>query len=117
MEFTFGPNRWLMPEEIQSGAPLRKGFALGLHIPKRHDKILDLETCFLQSPVSVQVVNRVRRLALEEGWQPYSSYSGEGYLRNLVIRTGSNTGDFMVNLVTRRAPPGPHEAVVRRTVA
>ena len=105
MEFTFGPNRWLMPEEIESGVRLRKGFALGLHIPKRHDKILDLEVCFLQSPVSVQVVNRVRRLAVEEGWQAYSSYSGEGYLRNLVIRTGSNTGDFMVNLVTRRQCP------------
>jgi 23S rRNA (uracil1939-C5)-methyltransferase len=105
MEFTFGPNRWLMPEEIRSGAPLRKGFALGLHIPKRHDKILDLEVCFLQSPVSVQVVNRVRRLAEEQGWQAYSTYSGEGYLRNLVIRIGSNTGDFMVNLVTRRQRP------------
>ena len=105
MEFTFGPNRWLMPEEIRSGAPLRKGFALGLHIPKRHDKILDLEVCFLQSPMSVQVVNRVRRLAEEQGWQAYSTYSGEGYLRNLVIRTGSNTGDFMVNLVTRRQRP------------
>ena len=101
----FGSNRWLMPEEIRSGAQLRKGFALGLHIPKRHDKILDLEVCFLQSPVSVQVVNRVRRLAVEQGWQAYSTYSGEGFLRNLVIRTGSNTGDFMVNLVTRRRRP------------
>ena len=106
MEFTFGPNRWLMPEEIQSGDPLPKGFALGLHIPKRHDKVLDLEVCFLQSPVSVQVVNRVRRLAVEQGWHAYSTYSGEGFLRNLVIRSGSNTGDFMVNLVTRRRRPG-----------
>lgn len=106
MEFTFGPNRWLMPEEIRSGAELRKGFALGLHLPKRHDKILDLEVCFLQSPVSVQVVNWVRRFAVEHGWHAYSSYSGKGFLRNLVIRTGTNTGDFMINLVTRRRRPG-----------
>lgn len=105
MEFTFGGSRWLTREEIAGGTPLRKDFALGLHIPKRFDKILDLEECFLQSETSVQIVNRVRRLALELGWEPYDTRGHRGYFRNLVIRTGKYTGETMVVAVTATSEP------------
>ncbi|MEE8584322.1 MAG: TRAM domain-containing protein, partial [Acidobacteriota bacterium] len=105
MEFTFGASRWLTREEIESGQPLERGFALGLHIPKRFDKILDLEECHLQSPRSAELVNFFRRLALDNGWSAYDSRSHIGYLRNLVIRTGTRTGELLVNLVTSRSEP------------
>ncbi|MDA2917866.1 23S rRNA (uracil(1939)-C(5))-methyltransferase RlmD, partial [Nitrospinae bacterium AH_259_B05_G02_I21] len=70
---------------------VQKGFALGLHIPKRWDKILDLDVCYLQSPLSAEIVNEVRKIALGKGWSAYDPRSRKGYLRNLVIRTGSNT--------------------------
>lgn len=105
MEFSFGTNRWLLPEEIESGAELRKGFALGLHIPGRYDKVLDLEVCYLQDPLTVQIVNRVRELALQRGWSAYDVRTHQGYLRHLVLRCGTRTGQWMVNLVTSRSEP------------
>ncbi len=105
MEFSFGTNRWLTREEIDSGEELQKGFALGLHIPKRFDKILDLEECHLQGPPSAEIVNRVREYVVEKGWPAYNSRSHEGYLRNLAIRMGSHTGEIMVNLITASDEP------------
>ncbi len=105
MEFSFGTSRWLTREEIDSGEELQKGFALGLHIPKRFDKILDLEECHLQGPPSAEIVNRVREYVVEKGWPAYNSRSHEGYLRNLAIRMGSHTGEIMVNLITASDEP------------
>ena len=105
MEFSFGVNRWLTQEEIQSGKEVWKGFALGLHVPKRWDKILDLEVCYLQSPESAEIVNEVRRISLEAGWSAYDSRKHEGYLRNLVVRTAHYTRQIMLNLVTSRSEP------------
>lgn len=99
MEFSFGPNRWLTREEIQSGRKLEKGFALGLHIPKRFDKILDLETCYLQSPLTPEIVNATRRHALAQSWEPYHSIKHHGWARNLVIRNSEKCDQMMVNLV------------------
>ena len=39
MEFTFSPNRWLLSDEPED---TQKSIALGLHIPGRFDKILDI---------------------------------------------------------------------------
>ena len=105
MEFSFGTNRWLTAAEIASGDELEKGFALGLHIPKRYDKILDLDECHLQSSLSVKIVNKVREVAMAEGWRAYNSNTREGYLRNLVIRTGFFTAESMIYLVTLHNRP------------
>ncbi len=105
MEFSFGTNRWLTEAEIASGEELEKGFALGLHIPKRYDKILDLDECHLQSSLSVQIVNKVRQVAMGQGWRAYNSNTREGYLRNLVIRTGFFSAESMIYLVTSHNRP------------
>jgi 23S rRNA (uracil1939-C5)-methyltransferase len=100
MEYTFAESRWLTDEEIASGAPIdRTPPALGLHIPGRYDKILNLEECHLQIPVSYAILDAVRTHAREHGIPAYRTHSRQGYLRNLMIRNGQNTGDLMVNLV------------------
>lgn len=101
MEFSFGSRRWLLPEEIASEAPLEKDFALGLHIPGRFDRILDLRTCYLQSPLSAEILNWTRDFAIGAGWAPYDPRAHQGFARNLVIRTGWKTDEVMVVLVTR----------------
>ena len=103
MEFSFGTNRWLSRQEIDSGHPVAKGFALGLHVPRRHDKLVDIQECFLQSPDSAEILNRVREIALDRGWSPYDSRSHRGFLRNLVIRTSEASGEILVGLITTRA--------------
>lgn len=101
MEFTFSDRRWLTPEEIQSGEDIpQNSVALGLHIPGRYDKILDLNECFLQPPIAYQILDWTRNYAIKHEIKPWNTHKREGYLRNLMIRNAVHTGDLMVNLVT-----------------
>jgi 23S rRNA (uracil1939-C5)-methyltransferase len=100
MEYTFGAQRWLTAEEIASGEKFSRDFALGLHIPKRFDRILDLTECHLQDPESMKILDTCRTTAVDRGWLPYNVINHTGYLRNLIVRRGINTGELMVNLVT-----------------
>lgn len=109
MEFSFG-DRWLTKEDLdkrvqEEGEHREHLFALGLHIPERFDKVLDIEECYLQSETSQGIVNTVRSFGLEKNLSIYSTHSHEGYLRNLVIREGRHTGEMMVNLVTSEDRP------------
>jgi 23S rRNA (uracil1939-C5)-methyltransferase len=108
MEFSFG-ERWLSEEEMEE---MRDGtaasvdrFALGLHIPLRFDRVLNLEECWLQSEKSSQILHIVRSFCREQGLSIYSTMTHTGYLRNLVIRESKRTGERMVNLVTSQDNP------------
>lgn len=106
MEYTFSDRRWLTPEEIASGEDIQQsGIALGLHVPGRYDKILNLNTCQLQHPVSYRILNWVRNYALQHNIPPWNTFKREGYLRNLMIRNAERTSDLMVNLVTYSDDP------------
>ena len=115
MEFSFG-QRWLTKEELGEERKVgalgsKEMFALGLHIPKRFDKVLDLDECWLQSETSYRIVNAVRQFCLDRALTIYSTDTHAGYLRNLVIREGKRTGDLMVNLVTSEDKPDSMEAL------
>lgn len=102
MEFSFSAQRWLTDWEIASGETLDKDFALGLHVPGRYDKVLDLRACYLQSTWSAALVNGVRQFAKDNGWKPWNVHEHTGFLRHLVVRTPAHTEERMVNLVTSR---------------
>lgn len=100
MEFSFSAHRWLTDWEIASGKEFDSRFALGLHVPGRFDKVLDLQACYLQSELSVRIVNATRQIAKARGWSPWDVHSHQGFLRHLVIRTPEHSDEVMVNLVT-----------------
>jgi 23S rRNA (uracil1939-C5)-methyltransferase len=102
MEFSFADRRWLTKEEIGSEDVIDKDFALGLHIPRIFDKVLDINECFLQSEISNEILNFTRKFFKEKNASIYSTKTHVGYLRNLVIRQSQNTDDLMVNLVTSK---------------
>ncbi len=97
LEFTFSNHRWLTIEEIESKEQIVNKNALGFHIPKRFDKIIDVLTCHLQPDPS----NAIRLFVKDQAEQLSISFfdlkKQEGVLRNLLIRT-SNTGGVMVIL-------------------
>lgn len=105
MEFSFG-DRWLTREELtlRSAQPddsnTAARFALGLHIPERFDKVLDIHDCRLQSETSSGILNAIRKFCLGRNLPIYSTVTHSGYLRNIVIREGTRTGERMVNIVT-----------------
>ncbi len=100
MEFSFGDQRWLTEQEIAEGDPLDRSFALGLHVPGRFDKVLDVQKCWLQSETSNRILNFTRAFALEHGIRPYATMTHTGLLRNLIVRQSRATGEIMVILVT-----------------
>ncbi|MGL2965769.1 23S rRNA (uracil(1939)-C(5))-methyltransferase RlmD [Flavobacterium sp. XGLA_31] len=95
MEFGFSDTRWLTEKEIQSGDDLAKKNALGFHIPRMWDKILDIEKCHLQQDPSNAIRNEIKRFATENGMTFFNARNHEGLLRTLMIRTAS-TGEIMV---------------------
>jgi len=108
MEFSFG-DRWMERAELESVREEQPAsgerFALGLHIPQRFDKVLDVEECYLQSEQSTRIVNLVRSFARERALPAYSTVRHQGYLRNLVIRQSRHAAELMVNIVTSEDRP------------
>lgn len=105
MEYTFSDSRWLMPEEIATEKVFNKDFALGLHVPGRYDRILDLDRCLLQSEMSNRVLEATREFALDNGIRPYSVKTHSGLLRFLVIRESKNSKGLLVILITSEVFP------------
>ena len=99
MEFSFGDRRWLTKSELNIEM-IDKDFALGLHIPRIFDKVLDVDECFLQSETSNTILNFTRKYFKDKNTSVYSTKTHFGYLRNLVIKQSQKTNDLMVNLVT-----------------
>ena len=98
MEFTFSPNRWVLDSEPEG---VDRSFALGLHIPGRFDKILDIKNCHIQPEIGNKILSLTREVCLKHSeLRPYDPRSHIGFLRFLMIRYGINTGNLMVNLVT-----------------
>jgi len=73
---------------------------LGLHRRGEWNRIVPVETCFLQSVESASLVNAVRAFARQHGPAAYDPRTHEGFLRSLVIREGRGTGDRLVGIVT-----------------
>ena len=95
MEFGFSDTRWMTDEEIRSGITFDSKNALGFHIPKMWDKILDIEKCHLQEDPSNAIRNAIKAFATEKGLSFFNARNHEGLLRTLLIRTAS-TGEIMV---------------------
>ncbi|WP_330441572.1 23S rRNA (uracil(1939)-C(5))-methyltransferase RlmD [Flavobacterium sp. C4GT6] len=95
MEFSFSNSRWMTEEEIQSGEEIDNANALGFHIPKMWDKILDITHCSLQEDPSNAIRNEIRDFANKHGLTFFNPRNHEGLLRTLMIRTAS-TGEIMV---------------------
>ena len=95
MEFSFSNSRWLTEDEIASVGELDNRNALGFHIPRMWDKILDIHKCYLQEDPSNDIRNAVRQFANVNGLTFFNPRHHEGLLRTLMIRTTS-TGEIMV---------------------
>lgn len=95
LEFTFSNNRWITKEELESGADIIDRNALGFHIPKMFDKILDISNCYLQPDPSNGIRAWFRKYTEENNLDYFDLRNKAGLLRNLIIRT-SNTGEVMV---------------------
>jgi 23S rRNA (uracil1939-C5)-methyltransferase len=71
--------------------------ALGFHVPRIFDKIIDINECYLMDDVNNQIRNSIREFVKENNYPFYDIKQHTGWLRNIIIRYCS-TGELMVNI-------------------
>lgn len=95
LEFTFSNKRWITADEVKTNAEITDSNALGFHVPRLFDKVVDIEHCHLQGDPSNQIRNFIREFALAHNYTFFDIRNHAGLLRNLIIRTSTN-GECMV---------------------
>jgi 23S rRNA (uracil1939-C5)-methyltransferase len=95
---TFPENIEILTEQSDSkNPPLGGGGALGFHVPRIFDKVIDIEECFLMDEVNNSIRNTIRAFALANNFSFYDIRQHTGWLRNIIIRL-CTTGELMVNI-------------------
>ena len=85
--------------EYSFGSDTDGRLVCGFHAPGRWDEIVEIRDCRLASEQANDARERVVRWCREQGLTAYDRRSGEGLLRNLVVREGRRTGQLQVRLV------------------
>ena len=98
LEFSFSNNRWITEKEIQLGKTIENRNALGFHIPGKFDKVLDINSCWLQDPVSDHIRNEIKSFASKNNFSFFDLRKQCGLLRSIIIRT-SSIGEIMLIVV------------------
>lgn len=110
LEYTFSNHRWLVDLDAASDDPDAHTNAVGLHVPGRFDKVVDIETCYLQAEPTNALRNFLREIALEKKLSFYDHRTNEGLLRNLIIRN-TTLGEVMVILSVQFDQPEVYEVL------
>ena len=98
LEFTFSNKRWITADEVKENVEITNSNALGFHVPRLFDKVVDIEHCHLQGEPSNQIRNFIREFAFSHKYTFFDIRNHAGLLRNLIIRTSTN-GECMVIVV------------------
>ncbi len=94
LEYTFSSSKWFTREEIDSGKKFENTRAAGFHIPGMHNKVVDLNKCWLQEEPGNRIRNFAKDYCVRAGHSFYDVRNHHGFLRNLIIRDTS-TGELM----------------------
>lgn len=99
LEFTFSNKKYLTHDELKDlGEDQWPGGALGYHVPRLYDKIIEITECWLMDEVNNRIRNGMREFAQKNNYSYYDITEHQGFLRNILIRN-CTTGELMVNLV------------------
>lgn len=91
LEYSFGT------EPDEDGDPQ---LVCGFHAAGSWQRIEHIEDCKLASELGNRARNVVYAWCLEEGLEPYDRKYQQGFLRNLVVREGTRTGELQIRIVT-----------------
>jgi 23S rRNA (uracil1939-C5)-methyltransferase len=108
VDFSFGDRRYLLAEEMAH--PLKPvDFALGFHTAGHFEKVVDIDRCHIATDEMNAALTATHAFFQARGTSVYNTKTHQGSLRNLVLRQGFHTGEFMVYLITS----GPDDALLR----
>ncbi|MBS1621019.1 MAG: 23S rRNA (uracil(1939)-C(5))-methyltransferase RlmD [Bacteroidetes bacterium] len=98
LEYTFGNRRFLLPEELKDSNISPDENVAGFHAPGIFDKVVDIDTCYLQAEPNNAIRKAVKKFALDNGMEFYDIRGHHGFLRTMQLRI-CTTGEVMVNIV------------------
>jgi 23S rRNA (uracil1939-C5)-methyltransferase len=104
IEYTFGNKRYLLPSELGNEQISSQSNVAGFHARGFFDKIVDIDTCYLQDAPTNAIRQFIKAMALQKGWTFYDSRAHQGYLRNVQLRL-CRTGELMVNVIIGEDKP------------
>ncbi len=103
MEYTFATRKYTPTEEFRKMKAAGANFenqpgAAGFHVRGFFDKVVEIDTCFLQEEPTNFIRKNIAAFCIENEMPFYNIKKHEGWIRNLLIRT-STIGELMVNVV------------------
>jgi 23S rRNA (uracil1939-C5)-methyltransferase len=110
VEYTFSNRRFLLPGELNDPAVSPQQNVAGFHAKGLFDKVVDIDTCYLQEEPTNLLRKAVKEFALARDLTFYDIRLHQGFLRNLQLRV-CTTSEVMANLVL-----GHEDAPVREAL-
>jgi 23S rRNA (uracil1939-C5)-methyltransferase len=104
IEYTFGNKRYLLPSELGNEEISGQSNVAGFHARGFFDKVVDIDTCYLQASPTNEIRVFIKSMALQKGWTFYDSRAHQGYLRNVQLRL-CRSGELMVNVIVGEDKP------------
>ena len=105
IEYTFGTSEFTKEKPARHPAPgsviapsLTAFKGAGFHARGFFDKIVDIQTCYLQAEPTNELRLAVKRFGIENNYSFYDIRNHAGFLRNMQVRL-CTTGELMVNIV------------------
>ncbi|WP_407271325.1 23S rRNA (uracil(1939)-C(5))-methyltransferase RlmD [Radiobacillus sp. PE A8.2] len=93
---------WRYRNKVQIPVGYRGGELITGFYRKRSHEIIDgMDTCVITAEINDRMVEAVRRIADRLGIQAYNEEKHKGVLRHIMVRTGFETNETMIVLVTR----------------
>ncbi len=113
LEYTFSNRRYLLREELANRQISVLQDAAGFHARGIFDKVVDVDTCWLQEEPTNHIRKEIKKWALENSVSFYDIQRHEGFLRNAQIRI-CRSGETMVNLVFGYADNTLQDSLLQR---
>ncbi|WP_153464365.1 23S rRNA (uracil(1939)-C(5))-methyltransferase RlmD [Sediminibacillus terrae] len=105
---------WRYRNKVQIPVGERDGELITGFYQKRSHKIIEgMDRCVIQDEVNDRMVEVVRRMADRLGISAYEEESDKGVLRHIMVRTGQETGETMIVLITRTEELPHQEELVK----
>jgi 23S rRNA (uracil1939-C5)-methyltransferase len=98
LEYTFSNRRYLLRSELLDPEVSVLQDAAGFHARGIFDKVVDVQTCFLQEEPTNLIRKEVKRWGIENKVSFYDILRHEGFLRTMQVRL-CRTGELMVNIM------------------
>lgn len=100
IEYTFGNKRFILKEELADENISSEQDVAGFHARGLFDKVVDIETCYLQAEPTNEIRLAIKEFAKNNNWPFYDIRNHVGFLRTMQVRL-CTTGELMVNIVVR----------------